>query len=259
MRPPPFAGLRTSFSGRALLRVLLAAGVIAAAQAAAAGSAPPAPTRWVTDAASLLTEGTRATLDTRLEAYQRATGHQVLVWIAASSGEVPVELFAVDAFKAWRVGRQGLDDGLVLFIFERDHRMRLEVGYGLEGVVTDAQSARILTDVLAPKLRAQDADGAVVSAVDALLGLMGGEVAGAGIQRASGSEAPRRSLSLAQWVLLGLFGLGFLVLLITHPQMALFLLASIVSNAFGRRGGSGGAGWTGGGGRTGGGGATGSW
>jgi uncharacterized protein len=227
---------------------------------ALAEGAPPAPTRWVTDGAGLLSERTRGALDARLEAAQRASGHQVWVWIATSTGGVPVEDFSVRAFKAWRVGRAGLDDGLVLFIFTGDHHSRIEVGYGLEGVVTDAQAARILRDVLAPGLRSGDADGAVVAAVGALLGLTGGEATARGPQGAGAAAdqvAPQRPLSIPKLILFGLLALAFLVLLVTHPQMALFLLASIASG--GRRGGLGGSGATGGGGRSGGGGASGSW
>ena len=220
--------------------------------------APPSPTRWVTDGVSLLSQATSSALDARLEAYQHATGHQLLVWIAATTGGVPGEEFSVQAFKAWRVGQKGLDDGLILFIFTRDHRTRIEVGYGLEGIVTDAQAARILREVLGPRLLSGDADAAVIGAVDGLVGLLGGEA----VTRPMGStatETPKRSLSLPKMILLGLLALAFLVLLATHPRMALFLLASIASGGFGRRGSSGGAGFSGGGGRSGGGGASGSW
>jgi len=147
-----------AFAGLVVLMIAL----WTAGSALAAG-APPSPTRWVTDAAALLSHETRAALDARLEAYERTSGHQILVWISDSTDGAPVEDFAVRAFKEWKVGRKGLDDGLVLFIFSRDHRSRIEVGYGLEGVVTDAQATRLLDDVLAPRLRAQDADGAVIA------------------------------------------------------------------------------------------------
>jgi uncharacterized protein len=206
----------------------------------------------VTDTASLLSEPTRAALDARLEAFQSSSGHELLVWIAPTASGLPPEDFAVMAFKAWRVGRAGLDDGIVLFLFVQDHQARIEVGYGLEGVVTDAQSARILRDVLAPLLRAGQGDHAVVASVDALVGLLKGDAAPVDPKPAS------HRWNFGWIVLYVLVGLGFLALLVTHPEMALFLLVSLMNNGSGRGGNSGG-GRTGGGGRSGGGGASGSW
>ena len=71
---------------------------------------PPAPTRWVTDTAGLLSDSARQELDAQLESYERQSGHQVLVWISRSTAGVPIEDFAVRAFEAWQVGRRGLDD-----------------------------------------------------------------------------------------------------------------------------------------------------
>jgi uncharacterized protein len=206
----------------------------------------------------LLSAAARAALDARLEAYERQTGHQVLVWIDRTTGDVPIEDFAVRTFEKWGVGRKGIDDGLVLFIFNEDRRARIEVGYGLEDRVPDAVASRVIREILIPKLQAGDADSAVSSAVAALLTAIGGESEGAAQSphRAVPREAPR--LGLGQIIFFGLLGIGFLVLLVTHPSLALFLLFSILSGGRGGGGFSGG-GFSGGGGRSGGGGASGSW
>src|SRR5262245_14287220 len=91
---------------------------------------PPSPARLVTDGAGFLSPATREELDQRLERYARDTGHQVLLWIGQTTGGEPIESWAVRAFAAWRVGRQGMDDGVAVFILAADRRVRIEVGYG---------------------------------------------------------------------------------------------------------------------------------
>ncbi|MDP1827687.1 MAG: TPM domain-containing protein [Archangium sp.] len=210
---------------------------------------PPAPTRWVTDEAGLLTPSTRLALDRRLEELERSTGHQVLVWIGKTTAGEPIELFAERAFRAWKPGRAKLDDGVVLFVFAEDRSLRLEVGYGLEPILTDAQSSRIINERIAPLLKAGDADGALTSGVEALITTLGGAPA-------PSAPAPR-TLTTPEWVALGAAIIGFLVLLIIRPDLALRLITLML---FLRRGGrGGGTGFSGRGGRSGGGGASGRW
>ncbi len=227
-------------------------GAIAVLAALAAGAAtPPSPTRWVEDEASFLTPATRAALDTRLETYQRATGHQVVVWIGVTLDGAPLDDWAVRTFAAWEVGRKGSDDGLAMFIFADDRAIDIEVGYGLEDKVPDAIASRIIREVMAPQIRAGDRDGAVTAGVDAILTAIEGH---AWTDPGSGAPSPLGGLSVLQWVLGALAAIGALILLVTHPRMALLLLWTIAS---GGRGGGGGFG--GGGGRSGGGGARGGW
>lgn len=217
---------------------------------------PPAPERWVTDGQALLSSGTREDLDQRLAAYEKATGHQVLVWIGGSTGETPLEDWTVRTFESWKVGRKGVDDGLVLFILAQDHKLRIEVGYGLEGQMPDVVASRIIREAIAPRLGRGDWDGAVRAGVDGILGVLDGEV------RSTPDRGPspvRGTLGLGQIVLFGILGLGFLLLLVTHPNLAIWLLFSLLSGGRGGGGGGGGGGWSGGGGRSGGGGASGSW
>jgi uncharacterized protein len=201
---------------------------------------PPAPERWLTDTANFLSPGTAAELDARLEEYERTSGHQVVVYIGSTTAEVPIEDWAVKAFEAWKVGRKGLDDGLVLFIMAVDKRARIEVGYGLESQV--------------PRLQQGDNDGAVKAAVERLIAVISGD-------NASGSAAAEptaaRPMTMFEKILVGIAILLFLLLLITNPSLALYLLFTILSG--GRGGGGGRGGFSGGGGRSGGGGASGSW
>jgi len=242
----------------ALLPLLAALGAAAASEP----PIPPPPTRWVTDQVGFLSEPARERLDATLADYEQATGHQLLVWIGKTTQPAPTEDWTVRAFKAWRVGRKGIDDGLILFIFSEDRKIRIEVGYGLEPIVTDVQASRIIREVIAPRIQAGDRDGAVEAGVSALTQLIGGPGA------SDRTVRDRRPLPLSplQAVLLGLVALVVLGLLITHPTFAAMLLFNIFSGGRGGGGGGGnggggggGGGFSGGGGSSGGGGATGSW
>src|SRR5262249_5924812 len=90
-------------------------------------------------------------------------------YIDKTTGDVPLETWTVDAANQWKVGHKGRDDGAVLFVFMDDHKMRIEVGYGLESKLTDADSSRIIQDGMRPRLRANDPDGAISNGVAAIL------------------------------------------------------------------------------------------
>jgi uncharacterized protein len=282
------------FAPASLVRAAtLATPVPAAALAPPAGqpAVPPAPVRWVTDPTGFLSPGVRQELDARLEQVQARTGHQVLVWIGSTLGGEAIEDFAVRAFGAWRVGRKGIDDGLVIFLFPADRKVRFEVGYGLEGQLPDVIASRIIRDVMTPRLRAGDHDGAVVHGVEATLAILDGQpwsraidaqaagtdltagAPGAAAPEAPGEPgayAPRASPGagrpqvhhgLLYSVVKGILIVAVLLFLITHPSIALWLLLSFSGGGRGGGGwsGGGGGGFSGGGGRSGGGGASGSW
>jgi uncharacterized protein len=143
--------------------------MIAAFVLAAALTAPPRPTEYVTDNANVLSTSTVTNLDSELKTYEDTTGHRVIVWIDQTTGDVPLEDFTIKAAETWKIGRPGKDDGAILFLFMQDHKARIEVGYGLEPVLTDAASFRIINDTIRPKMRANDADGAVQDGVDQML------------------------------------------------------------------------------------------
>ena len=130
---------------------------------------PPTPDHYVTDMQSVLSAQTQASLESELRDYESVTRHQVIVWIGATTGDEPLEEWTVDTAERWGIGRKGHDDGAVLFIFMQDHKARIEVGYGLEPYLTDAASSQIIRNVLIPKMRSGDVDGAVQDAVDRML------------------------------------------------------------------------------------------
>lgn len=271
------ARVRRPLPGLALAAMLAAAFALSAAAvfvAAQTKGTPPAPTRWCTDEAGFLTPQTVQSLDARLESYDRQTGHQLLVWIGKTIGPDQVlEDWAVKTFEAWKVGRKGIDDGLVLFILADDHKIRIEVGYGLEDKVTDAYAFRVINNVLVPGIRDGRQDEAVAAAVTALIGYISGDQNAAGQEPASGEKPVSLHFrSTIKSIFTGIIVLILLIVFITHPSLALWLLINILSGGGrgGRGGGWGGGGWgggggfggggfSGGGGMSGGGGASGGW
>jgi uncharacterized protein len=225
------------------------AAALAVVAAVAVAPTPPAPTRWLEDHATFLSPATRDALDAKLEAYERATGHQVVVWIGRTLDGTPLDDWAVRTFAAWKVGRKGLDDGIVIFVLADDHAIDIEVGYGLEDKVPDAIASRIIHDVMTPRLRANDRDGAVTAGVDAALTAIEGHPWNGAV------TPPAEGFSTWEWIGIGVFGILALILLVTNPRLALWVLAT----ALGRAGSGGGGGFGGRGGRSGGGGARGTW
>lgn len=118
---------------------------------------------------------TAARLDARLAGFEAETGRQVFVAIFPKLPSPSLEDFAVRTAQAWRIGRKGLDDGAILFVFVQDRKLRIEVGYGLEGQVPDAIASRIIDERIAPLLKAGQADAALTAGVEALLAAASGQ------------------------------------------------------------------------------------
>lgn len=221
---------------------------------------PPAPTSHVTDRAEVLSTDTRDSLARRLARYERESGHQVIVWIGRTTGNVPIEEFAVEAFEQWKIGDPKLDDGLGVFAMVDDRTLRIEVGYGLEPTITDLIASQVLRTIMIPRIEQGDWNGAIVAGVEALVDTIEGKPGSlpADPQTPATGGAEQREFS---WWKTGALIIGivlFLILMVTHPRLALGLLFLIGRGAM-QGGGGGGGGFGGMGGRSGGGGATGRW
>lgn len=234
---------------------------------------PPPPSTYVSDTAGALSESTRQQLDARLAAYQRQTGHQVIVYIGNTTGDAPLEDWTIRAFTAWKVGRKGLNDGAALFIFMQDHKLRIEVGYGLEPVLTDATASRIARNEIAARMKGGDVDAAVTAGVGAMLATIGGEHGQYAARGTRYSAAPDNTLPL--WIFFGtifiiLMTFGIIIRAATRGSHRWYSIGSGVGSGLfwgsmfsggGSSGGGGGdfGGFSGGGGMGGGGGASASW
>lgn len=251
---------------RVLLLIVFLWIALTSSAARAEDPIPPPPTRWVTDTVGFLSPPVAASLDQQLAAYERRTGHQVIVWIGGTIGGFPLDEWATKTFEAWRLGRKGIDDGLALFILADDRKIAIEVGYGLEDKVPDARASQVIRELLEPRLKSgqqADRDQAIPSAVNALIQMIEGRPLGPGAgQEAQGQRGPppSRPLSLPELILMGIGALALIVLFIRHPALALSILYTLVIGRGRRDGGGGGdGGFGGGGGRSGGGGARGGW
>jgi uncharacterized protein len=162
----------------------------------------------VNDLAGLLSDGVEAELGSRLEALERETGAQVAVLTVPSLEGDPIEDFSMRVVETWKLGGERADNGVLVLIARDERLVRIEVGYGLEGALTDVESGRIISGLMTPRFRAGDFDGGVGAAVDAIGAKVRGEPVALPEDRpASGIQGGPPGL--VALVLFALFGLPF--------------------------------------------------
>ena len=115
--------------------------------------AVPALTQYVIDLTATLDASQIDTLNSRLTAFEASKGSQIAVLIVPSTEQETIEQFSVRVFEEWKLGREKLDDGVLLVIAKEDRKFKIEVGYGLEGALTDATSKRIIAEVMLPHFK----------------------------------------------------------------------------------------------------------
>jgi uncharacterized protein len=155
-----------------LLSALVALGALASG---AAAIEVPYLTGRVNDYAGMIPEEARERIERRLERYEKETTNQVAVLTVQSLEGESIEDFSMKVAGTWKLGRKAKDNGVLLLIARDDRKMRLEVGYGLEGTLTDALCRRILDGVVRPRLKGGDYGGGVESGVDAVIAALGGQ------------------------------------------------------------------------------------
>lgn len=286
-------------------RILLAgwialAGVLAVLTASAHADVPVPPVKArVTDLTGTLSAEQKGELESRIAAYEARRGSQIAVLMLPTTKPEEIEQYSIRVAEAWKIGRKGVDDGLILVVAKDDRRLRVEVGYGLEGAIPDSVAKRVIDERITPRFRDGDYYGGVRDGVDQLIRLAEGEKLPAAIARSGqsfsndmfhpayifmavliamvagtilkailgrfpGSLATGASLGAIAWVM---FGVGAAVL-----AAAIGFVLSFTNTGTGRGGGwssggggswgggsSGGSSWGGGGGGFGGGGSSGRW
>lgn len=153
---------------------LLAVAALAAAQAAAEVPVPPLRAR-VTDLAGTLSEAERRDLESRLAAFEERRGTQIAVLLVPTTKPEEIEQYSIRVAEAWKIGRKGVDDGLIVIVAKDDRRVRIEVGYGLEGAIPDSVAKRVIEEKIVPRFRAGDFYGGLRDGLEALMRLAGGE------------------------------------------------------------------------------------
>lgn len=225
----------------------------------------PQLTGRVVDDAHILSPATVETLDRELADYERGTTNQVVVVTLKSLDGDAIEDYGYQLGRAWGIGQKDKNNGVLLIVAPNEHKVRIEVGYGLEGVLTDAISSEIVQGVILPKFRAGQMEQGVIDGTRAILAALGGQAIHPPHHVYSGNDVK----AFFYLLILCLYVIGRIVLLFDpkfwrdHPVLAFCLLMSNPSASRYGSSGVGGSGWgggfSGGGGGFGGGGASGSW
>ena len=135
----------------------------------------PVLTARVIDQTGTLSAATAARITSQLEALEAQKGSQIVVLIVPTTQPEEIEQFDIRVVDEWKLGRKGIDDGAVLVVAKNDRRVRIEVGRGLEGALTDATANRIVDEEIAPRFKKGDFDGGVQAGVDHMISVIGGE------------------------------------------------------------------------------------
>ena len=143
--------------------------------AAQAEVAVPPLVRRVTDLTATLDAQQTQTLEARLAAFEAKKGAQLAVLIVPSTQPETIEQFGIRVAEAWKLGRKGVDDGALLLVAKNDRTLRIEVGYGLEGVLNDATAKRIVDEIIVPHFKRGEFYPGIESGTAAMMRVVDGE------------------------------------------------------------------------------------
>ncbi len=198
---------RSSLSWRAALALWLCVCLIAPLWAQVA--IPPLTAR-VTDQTATLDAGQRQTLEQTLAAFEARKGAQIAVLLVPTTGPEAIEQYSIRVAEAWKIGRAQSDDGVLLIVAKDDGTLRIEVGYGLEGVLSDATANRIIEEIIVPRFRAGDYFLGLTEGIDRLIRVIDGEALPAPARRESGGAAQGFETVLPIVLMVALVGGGIL-------------------------------------------------
>ena len=135
----------------------------------------PSLTGRVVDLTGTLSADERGRLESRLAAFEREKGAQIAILLLPTVKPEAIEQYSMRVVEAWKLGRKGVDDGVLLLVAKQDKRLRIEVGYGLEGAVNDATAKRIVSETITPRFKQGDFYGGINAGLDVLIKVVGGE------------------------------------------------------------------------------------
>lgn len=158
-----------------LLALIAGACAFCPAFAAQAEAPVPALSARVTDTTNTLSAEQREALEQKLGAFETRKGSQIAVLLVPTTQPETIEQYSIRVAEAWKVGRANVDDGALLIVAKNDRTLRVEVGYGLEGALTDATSHRIIDEIIVPKFRQGDFYGGITAGVDTMMRVIDGE------------------------------------------------------------------------------------
>lgn len=224
---------------RALVAAALACLALVAAPANALTEVPYLSGR-VVDQAGILSSPARDRISAMLKAHEDATGNQVAVLAVASLDGESVEDYAVRVFEDWKPGQRGKDNGVLVLVVPQDRRMRIEVGYGLEGTLTDAAASRVIRDLMTPRFREGNYDVGIEAGVTGIIQILEGRQPrdpeadwAAPTRSAAGFHVEAPDMPIAERILISLFVFGIIGLftfigLVTPGGMGWFLYVFLI-------------------------------
>lgn len=280
---------------RWLIPLWLAAAICWPSWIAAEVPVPPL-SGHVIDQTATLTPGEQAALEQMLSAFETQKGSQLAVLIVPTTSPEAIEQYSMRVVEQWQLGRKKVDDGALLLIAKDDRNMRIEIGYGLEGALTDATCKRIISDTITPYFKRGDYNGGITAGLNQIMQVIAGEPLPESSVQASGSRSGMRQYFPVIFILALVIGSGLraifgrllgalmtggivaIIVWLFIGAISMALLAGVMALLFtllgggnswpggrggfgggGFGGGFGGGGFGGGGGGFGGGGASGRW
>ena len=234
------------YSSATLRRFLcVAALLLCFLQFASAAEPIPPYTARVIDITGTLSASEQAEIDSMLEGLERTKGSQLAVLIVPTSGEETIDQYALRAFEQWKIGRKNIDDGALLVIAKNDRRMRLEVGYGLEGILPDVIAKRVQEEIIVPEFKAGNYFRGISFGVQNYIKVISGEQLPPPPEPRATSDNPDSFFAAIMFLLMFIFPIarsprsgagtiagavfmGFVVFIVT-----LYFLSFLVAAAFG--------------------------
>jgi uncharacterized protein len=196
----------------------------------------------VNDYANILSPGAAQELETRLADFERSDSTQIVVLTIPTLAGENLEEYAIKVAESWKVGMKGLDNGAILLIAKQERKIRIEVGRGLEGKLTDLVSGRIIRGDIAPRFKAGDIDGGVIAGVAAIMAVVKGEYQAQPRDLRQGKKSAPPILTLAIFLLVACVFLGGIsrvlggvagavglpvIAFLTYPGLAILILAGL--------------------------------
>jgi uncharacterized protein len=195
-------------AGKATIVALVLCWALAMAQLAVAQVAVPPLSGRVVDQTATLSLDEIAALEATLKNFEARKGSQVVVLMVPTTVPEEIEQFSIRVAEAWKIGRNKIDDGAILVIAKNDRALRIEVGYGLEGVLTDVTANRIIDEIIKPKFRTGDFAAGISAGVDRIIRVVDGEPLPAPAPRRQGSGTFSQIDPLNPFVIFAVIVLG---------------------------------------------------
>ena len=200
---------------------------------------PPLKER-VTDLTQTLSSYEISEIENELASFEEEKGSQVVVLMMLTTGDETIEEYSIRVAEEWKIGRKGTDDGVILLIAKNDRKLRIEVGYGLEGIIPDASAARIIDDYITPYFKNGDFAGGINEGLEKIMLLISGEnlpepdysnlISESVSSPQSGTDTPAQTVG-AVLMMLGMIGFFFSFVIISSKAKH-FYIAVVVSLVF---------------------------